>query len=94
MQGQIHICFISVGNRVHLSFVSVDLRTRVARYPVQDKGGEAPLEEDGAQACIICGMLGCCIPGTFFPGTFFSKDLLLLTNFAEMSQFTHFVAFW
>ena len=72
MQGQIHICFISVGNRVHLSFVSVDLRTRVARYPVQDKGGEAPLEEDGAQACIICGMLGCCIPGTFFPQALFS----------------------
>ena len=66
VQGQIQIFFTSVGNRVHLSFVPIDLRTRVARYTVQDKGSEAPLEEDGAPghqvgdclALLLSGMPG------------------------------------
>ena len=35
-------------------------------------GGASPLQEERLQqACVICGMLGCCIPGTFFPRHFF-----------------------
>ena len=47
-----------VGKVVHLSFVAIDLRGRVARDPVQDKGGEAPLEEEGAPG----QQVGDCLP--------------------------------
>ena len=33
---------------VQLSFLSIGLRGRVARYPIQEEGSEAPLKEDGA----------------------------------------------
>ena len=35
-------------------------------------GGASPLQEERLQqACVICGMLGCCIPGTFFSQALF-----------------------
>ena len=37
-----------VGKVVHLSFITIDLRCRVAGNPVQEESSEAPLEKDGA----------------------------------------------
>ena len=66
MQQQLQMCHNSweVGTYLKiLSFIAIDMRSRVARYPVQDKGGEAPLEEDGAPGHQVGDCLALLLPG-------------------------------
>ena len=43
-------------------FISIDLGCRVARYPVEEEGGEAPLEEDGAPGHQVRDRLSLLLP--------------------------------
>ena len=60
----------------YISLVAIDVGSRVARYLVQDKGSEAPLEEDGAPGHKVGDCLGLLLSG--LPGKSASQltDLL------------------
>ena len=55
--------------------------------------GKASLTHDTqSQAYIICGMLGCCIPGTFFSPDTFTRFTLVLHDFMRfLRNFTWFL---
>ena len=47
---------------IGLSLVPIDLGCRVARYPVEEEGGETPLEQDGAPGHQVRDRLSLLLP--------------------------------
>ena len=81
--------FVTIGSMVQLLFVSVDLRGRVARNPVQDEGGKAPLQEDGAPGHQMGDGLPLLLPSVSGKGTAKFPDLLCCHRMPTTKRLCH-----
>ena len=52
-----------IGGSVKQSWIAADLRGRVARYPVQEEGGQTSLEQDRAPRDEVRDGLSLLLPG-------------------------------